>query len=117
MLAFVARQVDRRVEAAHRIGIRELADELITSIEGELDYGREAEAGTRLREARGDDVGVRIPGVHPTLSTRRLLVMDEVVGRSISDAAAVDATAVSRPALVAGRATSDHNHRRERTTR
>src|SRR5436305_4456649 len=34
VLAFVARQVDRRVEAAHRIGIRELADELITSIEG-----------------------------------------------------------------------------------
>src|SRR5207253_11003344 len=39
VLEFVSRQLDRRVEAAHRIGIRDLADELITSIENELDYG------------------------------------------------------------------------------
>ena len=96
VLEFVARQLDRRVEAAHRIGIRDLADELITSIENELDYGREAAAGMRLRENRSGDVGVQIPPVHPTLSTRRLLVMDEVIGSSISDAAAVDAAPVSR---------------------
>ena len=99
VLEFVARQLDRRVEAAHRIGIRALADELIQSIESELDYGHEAVAGMRLRENRADDVGVRIPGVHPTLSTRRLLVMDEIVGRSISDDAAVDAVPVSRTEL------------------
>jgi ubiquinone biosynthesis protein len=42
---------------------------------------------------------VRVPAVHPTLSTGRMLVMDEVVGRSISDAAAVDATPVQRSEL------------------
>ena len=99
VLSFVARQLDRRVEAAHRIGIVDLATELLSSIEQELDYGREAEAGTRLRENLPPDGGVRIPGVHPTLSTRRLLVMDEVVGRSISDVAAVDATPVERSEL------------------
>jgi ubiquinone biosynthesis protein len=99
VLEFVSRQLDRRVEAAHRIGIRDLADELITSIENELDYGREAVAGMRLRENRGGDAGIRIPAVHPTLSTRRLLVMDEVVGRSISDAEAVDAVPVTRHEL------------------
>ena len=99
VLSFTARQLDRRVEAARRVGVRGLADELINSIEAELDYTLEAEAGTRLRESRAADVGVEIPAVHPTLSSERLLVMDEVVGRSISDAAAVNATPVPRPEL------------------
>jgi ubiquinone biosynthesis protein len=99
VLSFVAHQLDRRVEAAHRIGIIDLADELITSIEAELDYGLEAAAGMRLRESLPPDGGVRIPGVHSTLSTRRLLVMDEVVGRTISDDGAVDAAPVERPEL------------------
>jgi ubiquinone biosynthesis protein len=97
VLSFVARQLDRRVEAARRIGVRDLAHELITSIEAELDYGRELAAGLHLRESRGSDAAVQVPVVHPTLSSGRLLVMDEVVGRSVSDAAAVDAAPVSRP--------------------
>jgi ubiquinone biosynthesis protein len=99
VLSFVARQLDLRVEAARRIGVRDLAGELITSIEAELDYGRELGAGLRMRESLATDGSVQVPGVHPTLSTGRLLVMDEVVGRSVSDAAAVDATPVGRPEL------------------
>jgi ubiquinone biosynthesis protein len=99
VLSFVARQLDRRVEAARRIGVRDLADELIASIEAELDYGREVAAGLRLRETRGSDIGVQIPVVHPTLSSERMLVMDEVAGRSVSDAAAVDAVPVERREL------------------
>ncbi len=96
VLSFVARQLDRRVEVARRVGIRDLAEELITSIETELDYGRELLAGIRLRENLGSDNGVQVPLVHPTLSGPRLLIMDEVVGKSISSAAAVDAAPVSR---------------------
>ncbi len=99
VLSFVARQLDRRVEAARRIGLRALADELITSIEAELDYGREVAAGERLREGRGADTAVQIPLVYPTLSSERMLVMDEVLGRPVSDAGAVDAVAVERPEL------------------
>src|SRR5581483_9936577 len=99
VLSFVSRQLDRRVEMASRVGIRDLDEELITSIEAELDYGREVAAGIRLRENLGSDGGVAIPIVHPTLSTHRLLVMDEVVGRSISDRAAVDAVSVTRTEL------------------
>ena len=99
VLSFVARQLERRVELARRVGIRDLAEELITSIEAELDYGREVVAGLRLRENRGSDNGVQVPVVHPTLSTRRLLVMDEVVGQSISNVAAVDAVPVGRRQL------------------
>jgi ubiquinone biosynthesis protein len=96
VLSFVARQLDRRVEVARRVGIRDLADELITSIRAELDYGREVVAGLRLRENLGSDDGVQVPIVHPTLSSRRLLIMDEIVGKSISNAAAVDVAPVTR---------------------
>jgi ubiquinone biosynthesis protein len=99
VLSFVARELDQHVEAARRVGVRALANELITSIEAELDYSREVKAGEKLRENREHDVGVQIPLVHPTLSSERLLVMNEVIGRSISDTEAVDATPVPRPEL------------------
>jgi ubiquinone biosynthesis protein len=99
VLSFVARQLQGRVESARRIGVRALADELIRSIEAELDYGREVMAGERLRENLGDDGGVRIPVVYPTLSSQRMLVMDEVVGRSVADAAAMDAVPIARSEL------------------
>jgi len=99
VLSFVARELDRRVEAARRIGARDLADELIASIEAELDYGREVLAAERMRANRADDTGVQIPVVYSTLSSDRMLVMDEVIGRTVSDAAAVDAVEVPRPEL------------------
>ncbi len=99
VLSFVAGQLDHRMESARRIGVRELADELIGSIENELDYSREAQAGERLRVAAADDDGILIPAVYPTLSTDRMLVMEEVMGVPISDRAAVDAAPVPRPEL------------------
>jgi ubiquinone biosynthesis protein len=94
VLSFVAAELDRRVEAARRVGARDLAEELITSIEAELDYGREVTAATRLRESRGADTGIRIPIVYPELSTDRLLVMDEITGRPVSDTDAIKAVPV-----------------------
>jgi len=99
VLGLVARQLDRRVPAAHRVGIKDLADELISGIESELSYADEASAGMRLKANRAEDVGIDVPGVHVTLSTERVLVMDEVVGKSVADAEAVDAAAVDRPEL------------------
>lgn len=99
VLSFVARQLDQRVEAARRIGARDLAEELITSIEGELDYSREVGAARRLRQGRGVDTAVQIPVVYPTLSSDRMLVMDEVVGRSVADVTAVGAAPVERREL------------------
>jgi ubiquinone biosynthesis protein len=99
VLSFLARELDWRVEAARRIGVRDLADELISSIKAELDYSREVTAGIRLRESQVPDGGVQIPVVYPELSTDRLLVMDEVVGRPVSDVAAIDAVPVPRNEL------------------
>ncbi len=99
VLSFVARELDRRVEAAHRVGARELAEELIGSIESELDYGREVTAAITLRENRGGDLGVRIPTVYADLSTNRLLVMDEISGRPISEPDALASSPVERHEL------------------
>jgi ubiquinone biosynthesis protein len=99
VLSLVANQVDRRVPAAHRFGVKELAGELITGIEAELSYTDEANAGMTLRANRAGDEGVDVPLVHASLSTDRVLVMDEVVGRPVSDAVAVDAADVERPEL------------------
>jgi ubiquinone biosynthesis protein len=103
VLRLTARQLEQRVEAARRVGVRALAEELIRGIEEELDYLREAAAGMRLRENRAGDEGIAIPAVHAELSTTRILVMDEVVARSVGDApgvtACVEASGIGRPVL------------------
>lgn len=99
VLRLVAGQLERRVEAAQRVGVCELAEELIAGIEEELDYTHEASVGSRLRENRADDEGIAIPAVHRTLSTSRVLVMDEILGTGVDDAASVDACGVSRSVL------------------
>lgn len=99
VLRLAATQLERRVPAAERVGIGGLAAELIAGIEEELDYTHEATVGTRLRENRAGDAGIAVPAVYPTLSTSRVLVMEEVVGCSIDDAEAVAASGVARNEL------------------
>ncbi len=98
VMRLVARQAERRIGAAKRIGATALADELITGIESELDYLDEANAGRRFaKNLAGTDV--KVPGVYPTLCATTVLVMDEVPGRSIADNEAVDACGVPREEL------------------
>ena len=96
VLRLAARQAERRSEAARRVRARVLVEELIAGIEEELDYLHEASSGIRLRENLGEQPGIGVPVVHTTLSTPRVLVMEEVPGRPIDDSAAVDATGVPR---------------------
>jgi ubiquinone biosynthesis protein len=99
VLRLVARQLERRVEAARAVGMGTLAQELISGVQEELDYLHEAKVGARLREHRAGDLGISVPRVYPTLSTDRVLVMEEVVGRSVADQEALDASPVPRPEL------------------
>jgi ubiquinone biosynthesis protein len=99
VLRLVARQLERRVGAASRLGLGRLVEELIAGIEEELDYTHEAAAAVRLREDRAGDEGIAIPRVHPALSTARVLVMEEVPGTTVADDAAVAAAGVPRAVL------------------
>ena len=102
VLRLVASTAERRIEAAHQIGLRRLADDLITSLRRELDYAAEAANAHEFREDRLGEEGVSTPGVYLALSTRRVLVMEEVDGTTVADHAAVAASGVA-PAVLSRR--------------
>ncbi len=95
-LRLVARQLDRRVEGAHAIGIQRVVEETINGLEDELRYRLEAALGSQLRENRAKDQGIAIPRVYSDISTDRVLVMERVVGRTVADDAAMDAAPIGR---------------------
>jgi ubiquinone biosynthesis protein len=99
VLRIAASTAERRVEAARLIGIKRLAEELITSLERELDYGAEASSGEVFLEHVKDDDGIAAPMVYQALSTRRVLVMEEIQGVTVADRAEVEAAPVGARVL------------------
>jgi ubiquinone biosynthesis protein len=99
VLRMVAGRLERRVEAARTVGLRGLTEELIGGLEEELDFVREARVGTTLGENRAGDEGIAVPRVYPALSTERVLTMQEVDGRFVSDPGVLDAVPVPRAEL------------------
>jgi ubiquinone biosynthesis protein len=98
VLRMAAGLIDRRVEAARQLGVQRLAEELINSLERELDYGAEASAGIAFLDRLEGKDGVAAPIVYQSLSTRRVLVMSEIIGVTVADHDAVEAAA--EPAAV-----------------
>jgi ubiquinone biosynthesis protein len=99
VLRLAAGMIERRVEGARQLGVRRLAEELITSLERELDYGIEATSGETFLEHLADKTGIAAPLVYQALSTRRVLVMQEIVGVTVADHAAVEAAPVAAKVL------------------
>lgn len=99
VLIWAAEQLQRRSESAARIGIAGLAHELVNGIEEELDFTRELANNRAIRKARVDDVGVNFPEVFSDISTRKVLVMEEVVGKPVSDVHALEQAPFSRSTL------------------
>jgi ubiquinone biosynthesis protein len=110
VLRLAARVAERRIPGAADVGVRALAEELIVSMDHELDYLREAAMCERLRAAvahpdPADDI-VRIPGVFHELCTDRLLVMEEAPGRPIDAPGAIAASGAPPHLLATGLLTS-----------
>jgi ubiquinone biosynthesis protein len=99
VLRLAAGRLERHVDAAREVGLSSFSEELIAGLEEELDYQHEAAVGRQLRDNRAADVGISVPSVYSTLSTDRVLVMEEVVGRSIADPQAIEASPVVRSEL------------------
>ncbi len=83
------RQLDV-VFALHRrlnpvIDTREMAKEIGARVREELDYCREARHAALYRDILANCEEVRVPGVRPELSTRRLLTMQWLEGRKLLD--------------------------------
>jgi ubiquinone biosynthesis protein len=99
VLRMISDRLERRVEAARAIGVRGLTEELIGGLQEELEFLHEAKVGTALAKNRAGDVGISVPRVHSTLSTDGILVMEEVVGRSVGEHEALEESPVPRPQL------------------
>lgn len=99
VLVWAAGKLEGQSPAARRVGVSALASELVAGINEELDFTREAANNRAMRRAHPDDDGVAYPEILTDLTTRRMIVMEEVQGRPVSDAASVDRTGVSRSVL------------------
>ncbi|WP_201862495.1 ABC1 kinase family protein [Microvirga soli] len=73
--------VHRRMDPA--IDTREIAKEIGERVREELDYEREAKHAALYARALSDVEEVRVPRVHPELSTRRLLSLEWLEGEKI----------------------------------
>jgi len=65
--------------------VREVMAEIRARLLEELDYEREARTQARFRELLADEPDLVVPGVHPELSTRRVLTSDLIVGRRLQE--------------------------------
>ena len=95
----LARFMQRRTSIGLRTDVVTLVREFTDAVNAELDFTSEGQAGERIRNDRGGDAGIHVPAVHLELSTRRLLVLEEVAGVPVSDQAALDASPVTREEL------------------
>ncbi len=81
-LAFLA---ERNIPEVRKYDPGYLVDEFERSMVKELDFLREAKNSERLKENFKDDKGVYVPVVYGELCTKRVLVMEEIIGVKLSD--------------------------------
>ncbi|GAA2753945.1 ABC1 kinase family protein [Amnibacterium kyonggiense] len=97
----LADRAARRWRAAREHDLPGLAAEFGRSLRAELDYRREAEHAERFGAAFAGDPRIRIPAVHRSTSTSRVLTLDRMRGIKVDDLAALDAQRVDRRAVIA----------------
>ena len=81
---------------ARRADLDALLAEFSRTLWAEIDYVAEAQNAGRFAAMFAADAGVRVPGVFPAQSTRRVLTLEDVYAIKITDYAAIDAAGVSR---------------------
>jgi ubiquinone biosynthesis protein len=84
VLRQVAQVLERRIEWCHRAGLSQVMDEFAANIRGELVYTNEGHNADRFRANQGQD-GIHIPLIYWSLTTNRVLTMELLRGRKISE--------------------------------
>ena len=84
-LARLAGLADRHTDTGRRFGFEQLLAEFRRSLSGELDYRREARNLRRFRELTADYDLLVVPAPVEELSTSRVLTMDRIDGRKVTD--------------------------------
>lgn len=99
ILRYLAGIAAREWELARDVDVEGLVQSFDRSVRGELDYRTEAANMDRFRRNLAEDPVVRIPQVHPALSTSQVLTEEFAHGLRITDGDALDRAGVDRPAL------------------
>ena len=77
--------LEKRSEIARNYNLIENVEELGYALKNELDYTSEAQNIDRFYEAYADHPTLRIPRVYWEYTTRRIIVMEEIEGISLTD--------------------------------
>ncbi len=86
VLRHLANVLEGRLEWARRVNLGQIVDEFASTIRGELVYTNEGHNADRLRANEGDH-GIRIPLVYWNLTTNRVLTMELLHGRKVTELA------------------------------
>ncbi len=84
VLADLAEVLDARTDLG-RYGLADLLEEFRKSLLDELDYHREAENLTTIARILADHPGIVVPKPYPDFSSSRVLTMEYVEGRKITE--------------------------------
>jgi ubiquinone biosynthesis protein len=86
LFSLFAEKVEGREALSGLVDVPALVEHLSSSLRRELDFREEAANIERMREVLAPFSRLAVPGVHEQLSTRRLLVMDEIRGGPLRSA-------------------------------
>lgn len=101
IVARIARSLEFRMAWARGLGVVALADGFAAAVLEELDF--RIEARNIATVAAAEDARVRLPHVHATLCTERVLVMERLDGIPLGAAdERIDESNLDRPALARG---------------
>lgn len=95
----IAKAIESRTTWGADYGVRELTNEFAERLREELDFRTEARNANEIAAHLPPDSPVRVPVVHQTMTTSRVLVMEWLDGVSIRDSDAVDELGVDRMKL------------------
>ncbi|HYF45603.1 MAG TPA: AarF/UbiB family protein [Acidimicrobiales bacterium] len=95
----LARTVEARTSWAADYHVLELATEFADRLREELDFRIEARNATEIASRHRGRWPVHVPEIHAGLTTRKILVMEELDGVSVRDAAVLDAQGIDRDDL------------------
>jgi predicted unusual protein kinase regulating ubiquinone biosynthesis (AarF/ABC1/UbiB family) len=85
VLAGLAEKVDRHTDVGRRFGVASLLAHFRRSLADELDYRRESANLVRFGELTQGYEHLLVPQPIPDLSTSKVLTMDRVTGKSVTD--------------------------------
>jgi ubiquinone biosynthesis protein len=95
----LAARASRRWEAAARYDVVGLADELADGLRAQLDYLQEGRNADRFAANFAGVADVQIPKVFWDLTTSRVITLERIDGKKITDLPALDAAGIDRHAL------------------